>query len=78
MTRPIYSVRTSLGKELWWTTSRRKALEIAEQLNEPGRHVFPHSNGCVGYSDTEGLKPYDLPVAVHRCSVIRVAEVMAS
>jgi len=63
----IYSIRTSMGRELWWTTSRKRAVEVAEQLDEPGRYV--HSNGCVGgFSKTEGLRDFDLPVAVYKCS----------
>lgn len=26
----IYSVRNALGRELWWTTARRKAFEYVE------------------------------------------------
>ena len=69
MTRsqPIYSIRTSMGRELWWTTGRKRALDIAEQLNEVGDYVY--ANGCVGHSDDKGLKAFDLPVAVYKCSM---------
>lgn len=68
--RPIYSIRTFMGGELWWTTSRKRALEIAAQLTEAGDYV--HSNGCVGHSGEKGLKEFDLPVVVHKCSAVKV------
>ncbi len=64
----IYSIRTDMGRELWWTTSRKRALEVAEQLTERGDYV--HGNGCVGHSDDSGLKAFDLPVAVYKSSVV--------
>lgn len=64
----IYSIRTSMGGEVWWTTSRKRALEIAEQLTEEGDYV--HSNGCVGHSSEKGLKGFELPVSVHKCTAL--------
>jgi hypothetical protein len=64
----IYSIRTSMGRELWWTTGRKRALEVAEQLTEAGDYV--HSNGCVGHSGDKGLRAIDLPVSVYKTSVV--------
>lgn len=76
----IYSIRTSMGRELWWTTSRKRALEVAEQLTEFGDYV--HSNGCVGHhgptsiESRDGhtiipLRGHELPVAVYKSSVVK-------
>lgn len=42
----LYSVRDALGRELWWTTSRKSAGDVAAKLNaaefnvsEPGKSV---------------------------------------
>jgi hypothetical protein len=65
----IYSIRTSTGREIWWTTSRKRAIDVAEQLYELGDYV--HSNGCVGHSNADGLRAHDLPVLVYKSSVVR-------
>lgn len=63
--RPIYSIRTSLGRELWWTTSRKKAIELAASLGE-GDFVGTQMGG-----DAKPLRSHDMPVAVYKSSVVK-------
>lgn len=62
----IYSVRTSLGRELWWTTGRKQALEMAAQLVEPGDFVGTRAGG-----NAQPLREWELPVIVYKSSVVR-------
>lgn len=34
--RLLYSVRDALGRELWWTASRKAALALAHNFNVAG------------------------------------------
>lgn len=67
----IYSVRDSLGQELWWTTSRAKALDIAGVLTKAGDWI--HTDGRYGHDQygLGGLKAHQLPVAVYKSSVVK-------
>jgi len=55
----IYSVRNSLGQEVWWTTSRRKAIIRRDQLND-GADIPPRT----AYT----------PFAVYKSTVVRTKE----
>lgn len=58
--KPIYSVRDALGRELWWTTARKSALELAHDFNVAGvgAVLYKRATGSVYaaralvYSDT--------------------------
>lgn len=69
----IYSVRDSLGRELWWTTRRKSAIEVAEKINAvtvtPGHkaRAFWTSNGT---TTSVELTHHQLPADVYKCSYV--------
>jgi hypothetical protein len=81
----LYSVRDSLGRELWWTASRNAALSLARDFNAAGvgACLYKREGGKVYaaralvYSDTlengkDGLSAHQLPVSVWKCKPCEV------
>jgi hypothetical protein len=78
----LYSVRDSLGRELWWTTKRNAAMALAHDFNAAGEgaRLYTRATGSVYaarafvYSDTlengaeRGLAAHQLPVSVWKCN----------
>lgn len=67
--KTIYSIRTSLGRELWWSTSRRKTLALAADVNAPGEYITKDGHGAI--STDKGLAAHELPLEVWKCSRVK-------
>ena len=70
--RTLYSIRDALGRELWWTTARKRAVVLVDDLNAIGEGAYVKSDGTAG-KWFEGYAPKvmcgdTLPVAVWKCS----------
>lgn len=72
--KTIYSLRTSLGREVWWTTSRRKAIDLATDVNAigVGARVMPRGIAGEAITPGEGMRGHEMPVEVWRCSRVKV------
>lgn len=72
--KTIYSIRDSLGRELWWTTGRKAAITLAAELNESGIGALVTEKGKCGHdykrTDPRCLTRDTVPVSVYRCSML--------
>lgn len=62
----IYSIRTNLGRELWWTTSRKAALQTSADFTSWGFVDGRHGG------DAKPFQSHELPLLVYKSSVVKV------